>query len=168
VIKVKTTVRLDSLRRFRRALSGRTSRVRKALIQWGTIYKQFILARFRRYSKGGGNWRKLRPATIAAKKRRGIRNPSLILQATKLMLKTIDPSFQSVSGVRSNRPFQATVSFGGNAKYPDGTSVTSVMGYHDRGGGTLPQRKIFVQADQATKVKMAAVMKKAVLQDARR
>lgn len=111
------------------------------------LYRAFIIKRWLKFAKGSGNWKRLKPATIRAK------GHALILIDTKLAIQTVEPAFQEFFSVKPDKRtiYRADVSFGSNAVYDNGKTVNQVMGYHQVGGGHLPQRKVLISPDGPTK-----------------
>ena len=152
---------LGRLHKLRDFIRRRSNAARKVILEWSKLYSGFIQERFVRFSRGGGNWPPIKPGTAARK------GHDDILVDTLLMYEQLDPTIQGFHNVQQGSgPFQATVTFGGNAHYPDGTSVQTVMGYHQTGAGNLPVRRILVPPDNATKKEMGDVAKKAMLEHA--
>lgn len=115
-----------------------------------------------RASRGDGTWKPLAESTIKArrkgkksKKGAGSKQPA-ILRDTGLMFSQLHPQIEAPTVLKASAvKFEAVVGFGGTAKYPGGLTTSDVMGFHQTGGGNLPQRKILVDADVKTKQQMA-------------
>jgi hypothetical protein len=114
------------------------------------IYRAFIRLRWRRFSKGGGNWAPLSPLTV---KRKG---NDLILIDTKLAYESVSPEFEEVFSILPNKrtQYKAVVTFGSKEMYPSGISVNQVMSYHQEGTDSMPARPVLVSPDTATKRNM--------------
>lgn len=163
------TLNLHKLRAFKPALEADLRHsgngpVRAALHEWAAILGRFLTNRWMVFSHGGGNWRKLRPATLARKKRLGLL--MLILRATDLMFESFAPELAKKPGrVTEEVPFGVRVGFGGGMSYPHkrgGPTMAQIARWHQRGAGNLPARKIIAPPDQATVDKMREVMQSAV------
>lgn len=128
-----------------------------------TYYRTFLQERYRKYSKGGGNWKKLAASTIARK------GHNTILIDTDRMFSLFQPQIVKTSGLLSNADkLGMTVDGGGKGYYPSGKSVSEVMGYHQAGGGRLPRRKVIVGPDDATANKIARRYEQAIRNIAKR
>lgn len=148
------------LSRFNRLVSGASLRVIGEVFQsWSKIFGAFIRTRFVRASRGDGTWPPLSPGTIRRRRKgKGSGSPS-ILRDTGLLFSHVVPTFQGLA-VQDHAPkFEATISFGGDATYPDGYTTSEIASFHQTGGGNLPQRKIIVPPDVKTKDQMAKVAK---------
>ena len=122
------------------------------------IYRAFIRLRWRRYSRGEGDWAELRPATV---KRKG---HDLILIDTKLAYESVNPTFEEVFSIQlaKRTQFKAVVAFGSKESYPSGLTVNEVMSYHQEGTDNMPARKVLVSPDTSTKRNMERKCKEAV------
>lgn len=132
--------------------------------RWRLRYLNFVRVRFLKYSRGGGDWRPLAPATIAARRRgrkRGVPirvnaartgGSAAILRDTGTMFRALDIGDQSnakpiTHGVRVGfigRQRAATIN-GKNV-----LTVAELASYHQNGGGRLPKRPMIVDPDRAT------------------
>jgi len=174
-VPITVNVNLYKLRKFRHALEAdlrlsSNGPVRKALDEWGSLIALFLLNRYERFSRGQGNWKALKPITLAGKVRRGLL--LLILRATDTLYDYFNPTFSRKPGELSETiPFGVRVGFGKNMErlHPDSKNKTirEIAMFHQEGGGRLPQRKIIAPPDQDTINKMRAVMQKALEQSAR-
>lgn len=160
----RVTVPVRSLRRFAGTVKNGQGRIKIAFNTWSRIYAAFIRTRFIKFSRGGGNWRRLAASTIAARRRGKRRGPIAILRDTGLLFASLNPS---VILIRES-PLKLSVIFGGSRKYPDGTSVTDVMIFHNFGGGHVPKRQILVGPDAATEREMRRVMDAAIAYEAKK
>lgn len=123
------------------------------------FYREFLQARYRKFAKGGGNWRKLAESTIRRK------GHDTILFDTNLMFSVFQPEIVRTTGLTNttDKLGMIVVASGSGRVYPtSGVSVSKVMGYHQAGGGRLPQRKIVVGMDEATAQKSARRIEKAM------
>jgi hypothetical protein len=140
------------LQRLIELVAGHPPTLEKMFRAFDKPYRAFIRARWRKFSRGGGNWRPLAEATVIRK------GNTLILIETSLAYKSVDPEFTQVFAIKpaSRTIYQADVTFGSNATYQSGKTVNQIMGYHQEGRGNLPQRKVIVSPDTQTKQNMAA------------
>ena len=139
------------LQRLIELVAGHPPTLEKMFRAFDKVYRGFIRARWRKFSRGGGNWKKLAASTIARKKH------ELILLDTNLAYKSVDPEFLQTFQIKpgTRTIFQASVAFASNAVYPTGISVDEVMSYHQEGTERMPQRKVLVSPDYITRQTMA-------------
>lgn len=160
---VKVTVKFGPRpTRLIAALEGKTVAASKSVAAMMRIFVAFLRARFAKFSQGGGNWARLKPATIARRRN----HSSSILRNTGLMFAQFSPELVTLQGLNGKNPFSAVIAFGGKAHYPDGVSVTEVMSFHQEGAGHLPVRKLIVPPDAVTKTAMGLAVKKILKADA--
>lgn len=127
-------------------------------------YESFIKRRFKRYSRGSGNWKPHSPATIRQRKKgkgkmKGKGKPEL--------LKDTGTVFKGLTiGAPGNlmEPIKGGVRFGitGRGRHPSGMRVSELALIHDQGLGRVPQRKIIVKPDEATERQLVATIKRVV------
>ncbi len=174
---VSVTVKIDlyRLQRFKAALDADLRQsgngpVRKAMQEWGNLIGRFLIARYERFSMGGGDWRPLKPITIAGKIRRGLL--LLILRATDVFFEHFAPMLQGkAGGLSQDIPFGVRVGFSGGMSLPhpgSKVSMSQLALWFQQGTETLPARKIVVSPDQTTIVKMREVMQQALSEMARK
>jgi hypothetical protein len=157
---VTVELKLTGLSLFSRLTSTNSPVVMKILKQWGFLYRAWAMNRFDVYSKGGGDWPALKPATI--RRRRGKGQNVAILRDTGLLFMVLQPAFQSTAGaVQQFGDFSVTVGYGGGA--PHGTSKTTIAdiaSFHNFGMGHNPKREIIATPDPALLKKMTDVANK--------
>ncbi len=141
--------------------SGRSPGISKAFKQWGEVYRSFTQERFSTFSRGGGDWPKLKPATIA-RRRKGTgktvrakgRKPKTvaagtvsILWDTGTLIGGLDPTLNvRKGGIEKDIPGGITVGFGGPAQHPKAKiGIAQLAGWHHSGAGYLPKREIIVK-----------------------
>ncbi len=152
----------------------RAPQLTEMLQKWEARYSAFVLQRFERYSRGGGDWAPLAEST-QKRRRRGVGRRDIartsILIDTGILRNSLD--------FKASGPFEAwrrtyqgaylwemvgegvELSLNGPARYPNGTAVADVIRFHDSGGPRLPQRRIIVPPDGATLAAMTADAQKA-------
>lgn len=159
----RTTVELPlvNLKRFQRELSSRSSKMRRIRDTWTRMYAAEMRRRYKIYSRGGGNWRRLAPSTLAARRNRNKRSAAILID-TGLMFSAFSPSFVSFRAGDSG-PMSVVISFGGKKRYRSGDAVTTIMSYHNRGGGSLPKRQLLIQPPPHLRKQMAEAAKKILL-----
>lgn len=169
----KTIINTKGLRRFQREINaslrstshGPMLDVRK---KWAERYRGEMKNRYTKFSRGGGNWEKLKPATIAARRhgkggghKRGKRAHEKakasgggrvsILWDLGQLIGALSPKFSRLPGQFQRAiAFGILVGFGGSAgkKNKDGSkspkTVAEIADIHQEGKGNNPQRKILV------------------------
>jgi len=138
------------------------------LRNWGRRYLGFTRRRFVRYSRGGGDWPPLSPATIAQrrgpKRRRKKRKTHGTATTTRgsagvvAILRDTGTLFNALTIGAPGNLFERVgkginVGFGGPARHPKGgEAIASIATKHQFGDPAqhLPQREILVEPDQAT------------------
>ena len=158
-ITVKVTYRGGSIAKLAKVLHSRgiTPEFKVAFAQISKVFARFIQARFLKFSKGGGNWRRLRPSTIRRK------GHALILRDTDTLKRGLNPVIVAASGVLSpGSKIGWRVSYGVRGSYPSGTLVERVADFHHRGRGRLPSRKIIVGPDINTAKQIAQIVTVAI------
>lgn len=139
--------------------------IRKALRQWGYVYRQYLRLRYLRYARGGGNWPPLKPATI--RRRRGRGNKVSILIDSGTMIGAFQPAFAGKPGqLQEDVPFGVRVGVGGGEHPHAHISIRELIRIHHFGLGNVPAREIVVPPDDDTTKTMKRLMVVAV-KDAR-
>lgn len=147
---MQVVVNLERLTQFSKSVANElaateSGELRKAFKRWALRYKAFVRSRFSTFSRGGGDWPKLHPRTIAAKKSSGI------LIDAGLLFGALDPTFGAGPGfILEDIPNGIRLGIGGPASYPEGTTIADVAAWHHRGAGNLPKRTIIVPPDNQT------------------
>lgn len=122
--------------------------------KWEARYRGFALKRFDVFSKGGGNWAPLAPATI----RRRRAGSSTILRDKNLLFNALNPAFQNAPGSFSEiGDWIVITGYGGESRYTgkgSNVSIADIAEFHDKGDG-VPQRKIIETPDAGTVAAMA-------------
>lgn len=163
-------VNLAVLKRVAAEIPNRVFRV------WAMMYRSFIQLRYDRFSKGGGNWKPLSKATLAARRRKGTRrrkkfkagaSTSLsmrpaILRDTGVMFNALSPEFRRRPGqLQKQLPSAILVGYGGPHRHPGGkATIADIASFHQTGEGRLPKREIIVDPDRETLDDMAKVVLK--------
>ena len=151
---------LTRLYRFRRQVTSGTGPIKKAFKQWAFRYRGYVRTRFVRFSRGGGNWRKLK-----RKRKRGALANVAILRDTGTLFAALQPVFQNSPGaIEEDIQFGIRVGYGGPHRHPSGgrASIADIASFHQTGAGYLPTRTIIVKPDAATTAAMANDMRKAL------
>jgi len=137
-------INLQGLSKFRQRINAGGAPVDKLLKIWQARYKQYILQRFDKYSKGGGDWPALSPFTVARKSKKG--GNTAILVDTGQMRLMLDPEIAGDSGTKYGKWF-VSVGFGGAGGSHGNVTLADIASFHQAGGPNLPQRKILVPPD---------------------
>ncbi len=147
MIQGEVSIRLTGLTRFRKAItSGNSDLALRVLKVWARIYQGYVLTRFNTFSRGGGDWAPLSPATLAKRRKGSGKNPAAILadngDLRTALLPGINPGWQQTTG-----PWRLTLGFGGPAAHSGGgqATIADIANFHHAGSGNLPQRQIIVQ-----------------------
>lgn len=77
--------------------------IRKALKQWAVRYRSFAQERFDAYSKGGGDWAPLSPATIARRRKANTSKKKAAVPKKEKKLGSISSFFQFVLGKKPKK-----------------------------------------------------------------
>lgn len=165
----KTTTSLvntNPLRRLKKVLGmGDSSHpaVTEMYKRWAKIYKGFLHTRFKAASTGNGTWKPLSTRTIKRKK------SSLILIETRTLIDAVNPEMDNAPGSFMQRTgFVLEVGYGGSAVHPTSAknrrriTVEQIAGFHQKGVGKLPQRRIVVGPDKPTIALVTAEINKTV------
>lgn len=138
--------------------------------QWAARYRGFVRNRFTTFARGGGNWPALAPSTIKRRRqgtkkgkrkskrnKRGTGRIASILWDTGTLLGALAIRFRNAPGQLQRKIRNGIrVGFGGPARHPKGkATIADIARFHNDGLG-VPQRKIIVQPDAATKRGMAS------------
>jgi hypothetical protein len=140
-----TTISIGGLVDARGAVGGGSPVAKKVLKQWQARYRGFAYRRFDIFSKGGGSWPPLAPATV--KKRR--KQSSTILRDKNLLFNALNPALYGAAAPGSFTEFGdwiVTLGYGGNARYTGPGSqanIADIARFHDAGLG-VPKREIIV------------------------
>ena len=149
-------VNTNPLRKLSKALimskaDNRHPRVVEMYKQWTRIYRTFIHNRFKTNSRGGGDWAPLSARRIQK------RGHSRILIETNTLLNAVSPDIYNAPGSFARRQGNGLiVGYGGSVVHPTAaksgrsTTIQEIAGFHQTGGGRLPQRRIIVGPDKAT------------------
>jgi len=150
---------MRGIKKLRRMLGG-DQYLAKAMTAAGRLYLEFTHKRFRRYSRGGGDWKGLADSTIRQRRKEG--KGAAILVDTALLVSAIQPG-ASGSQLRMISPTVVRAGYSETTKHP-GTNMTfaKLARIHQRGNNNLPARKIFVMPDEPTKKRMMSVVGKAI------
>lgn len=157
---VKVTINLNGrVQRLVEVVEGDPRALNGMFKAMDRVYRAFIRLRWRTFSRGGGNWRRLADSTIQRKKH------ALILIDTKLAYGSVNPEFEEVFSIKPDKrtQFKAEVTFGSKAQYPSGITVNEVMSYHQKGTDTMPARPVLVSPDTRTKKSMETKCKELIV-----
>jgi len=161
------TVDLSGLENLKRIIRSGNRFIREGYTQWAAIYRADQRLRYVKYSRGGGDWAPLSPATLARRKK-GKRKNLKLTQAPKIlvdkaiMLSALETRFSKKKGqFEKELPDHSgiEVGYGGPGRYPKGgPTVADVASFHQKGGPNLPQRKVIDKPSAKAESRMAEVM----------
>lgn len=195
----KTGVKLDlnPLLTFSQRLANVAGSFRAMTLRWAARYRGFARARFVRFAQGGGDWPRLAPSTLAARRRRTAKGrlfvtdkktgkrrkrkfrtgaSSLLSQAPRilwdkgLLLGALRPQFVVGRGqLQEQLRNGIRVGYGGPTKHPngDGATIADIAHFHQTGEGTVPVREIIVEPDMVTTQGMVRDLEWAVEREGR-
>jgi hypothetical protein len=167
-LKLKATVDIRKMDRYRSIINKQlrlgTGEIGKAYTKWGVRIRGFLRRRFKRLSKGGGEWP---PITLETARAKGFND--ILVETGTIYSKFAFGRKSIVSNYIRSRGLRHTVSIsvftGGDEPHPKGNGVTTVsdiVGYHQTGAGNLPVRKVVVPPTEQIQRGMAADMQSAV------
>lgn len=118
--------------------------------QWAVRYRAFAADRFIRFSRGGGNWKPLRPSTIRRRRKgKGTGPIAAILFDTGTLFGALSPVFGRKPGQFEKLIKDGIrVGYGGPGKHSKGMTVAGIAEIHQEGRGAIPARKIIVDPPQ--------------------
>lgn len=160
------------------ALARGNSQTAALMTAIGTLYLSDMHKRYRKFSKGGGNWKKLKPATVKRKGRTGKKSAKVKVNTKKTggrtailvdkgqLIASIAPgSSDSIVRMKNRKAVRAGYKAGAKA---EGGKITirELADIHQKGNptGGLPARPIFVEPTRPAKRRMIALIKKAIEQ----
>jgi hypothetical protein len=129
----------------------------KTLKQWGARYRGFAMKRFDIFSKGGGDWAPLKPATIARRRKGKGTGAIAILRDTSTLFRALNPILGQ-PGQLEQYPgtFTVELGFGGNQAHPNSkATIADIAAFHNFGMGNNPKRQIIVVPDAHTLEQMS-------------
>lgn len=114
--------------------------------QIGVIYLSFVRKRFVVYSRGGGDWPKLKH-----KRKKGKLENAAILRDTGTLFNAL--SVGMPGNLLKRVPFGVRVGFGGPGGHPSGSkSIAEIAAIHNFGStkANIPKREILAEMDEPT------------------
>lgn len=168
--QVKVTYHGRGVTALKKALRvrGLVPEFSQAFDQINRIYRAYLRDRFVKFSRGGGNWRKLADSTLARRRNKD-KSSVAILRDTGAMFASFQPSIVKTSGlVKKRSKLGFDVTFGRPMGHYSGVTTTQLMRWHHSGAGRLPARKLVVGMDSKTAKQVARVVEKAMQKIARR
>lgn len=135
-----------------------------AFKKFGEVYRQYLRKEFNANKDGGGRWAPIKKSTIRWRKwKHGIKHKKILYVTRTLYRLTVKKYTPAYGQYEKRTKYGITVGSGGRAKHPDSRlSIHHLVKIHAKGlGRNLPERKIFVDPDQATINKMDALMQDA-------
>ena len=152
---IRATLKVDLKRHktLQGAIATGTGPVKETLESFERLYRAFVLRRFDRFSRGGGNWKPNSDAVKRAKR------SSAILVDSRVMRLGLNV------GVRATRITKnsVTFSFTNRARHPSASlTIAQLATVHDQGNG-VPKRQILVKPDAETTKRLLDMAKKKYL-----
>lgn len=183
-VSVTVDVNLSGLKKYSASVDAQlhhreSGPITKAFKQWGVRYRSFLQERFDKFSKGGGNWPKLKPATIARRRKgkfKGKRRKNAagmlvtvqvaILRDMGILYAVLSPIFSGKPGqLEDHIPFGIRVGFGGPHRHPNAkATIADIASFHNAGLGHLPVRQIIVDPTIALQSQMTQDMDRGLKQ----
>ena len=118
--------------------------------RWALRYLAWVLIRYRKFARGGGDWPGLAASTKAARRGRG--GAISILIDIGAMFAAMDPSVQASGSIRELIKDGIRVGYGGNSSHPSSnTTIAEIAEFHHRGLGNNPVRKVVVEPDASVR-----------------
>ena len=159
-MRARVQLNLGPFKRLKKSIKGPLQgKVLKAVERLIPIYRLFIWKRFLRFSKGGGNWKKLRSSYIKEKKRAGY--STKILERTGILKNQLRLLAGKKGVLVRSRKYGLTVQFAPRKKYRNGMFVKDVLTIHDKGLGQS-RRVVLVSPDNKVFQKMAKTVEKGI------
>jgi hypothetical protein len=153
--ELRVEINVEPMRMFRSKLRDSMSSgpVRDMYTQWAARMRSFWRERYDKYSKGGGDWKRLEPETVKRRKagKDGNKTAS-ILRDTNTLYRALHPKIQQPGRYTERGPAFIIIGYGGSGIHPDaGVTIQKVAMWHQMGMGNNPTRKIIVDPDQKTR-----------------
>ncbi len=161
-LDTNVTVDLTGWKRYEKAVTEElrkgTSEFKEVYTKWAQKYRKFLFVRFKKFSKGGGNWRKTSKGT------RDRKGNILILRDTETLLRAFTPVFKGLPGqFEQFVPNGIAVGVGGPIRHPSSPiTVGQLAEYHHTGAGNNPTRKVIISPTASLNRGLAADVKKAL------
>lgn len=145
-VQAEVIINLSGLKKFAGRIKAGDELSRAITTRWAARYRGFILKRFDTFSKGGGNWPPLAPATVARRRKGDGSASPTILRDKGLLFAALNPGLNAAPGsLTEHGKWFVVVGYGGASRYPDSSAtIADIASFHNTGGGRLPQRKIIV------------------------
>jgi hypothetical protein len=182
MLKTKITWNLKGLKKLNRLFSQSGSASKSQLLnQIGRVYMAFISRRYHKYSRGGGDWAPLAPATIrqrrsGSQRQLGVNrlrtggNVAILVNDALLISALGSAGRPGRGGVLRVRGTKLRVGFSDTAKHAGaGITFAALADIHQRGNPrrNLPARPILVEPDQVTIETIRALLRRAVERNGR-
>lgn len=146
----RVSLPMTNLRKYQNSFKNRTPAAQRVAVSWRNIYSAAMRDRYKRFSRGGGNWRGLAEAT-RRQRRRGSDAVSILIDKAH-MFAAFQPQF--VKAAIASGALGITLEFGAGAGSPDGDiTMSELINAHDQGEGHLPRRVLLVRRSLAQQVK---------------
>ncbi len=144
-------INIGPLAKFKAPLSKQRGDIKAGIKEASGIYVAYVLKRFDANSRGGGDWRPLKPETIATK------GSSAILVDTRALRQALGASIEVV--VKTEPRLTVIAKLKGRRRHRRAKmAVADLATIHHFGLGRVPQRKILIQPDRKTSSQMSAAI----------
>ncbi len=178
----KVEMNLKGIEHIRKRIADTSGPVDKMFKAWGEKYLGFVDQRFDKFSKGGGDWPKLKDSTVRRRRKGGKKRGGVSRAVSRLtgggkvaMLADTGVLKGGLTVGRSGNLFRRTsggirVGFGGLASHPGSKlTIRQLAIIHDQGvpEKNIPQRQILVKPDRRLRRRMNADLKKMLKQIAK-
>jgi len=149
-------------------LKGNTRAMAAGMHDIGVVYMSFTRRRYIKFSRGGGDWKALKPATVKRRKKgkgkKAKGASAKILVDTGILLNALSPGAPGYMNKMIGKK-KVRVGFGktqhkskkGEKKKP--MTYQRLADIHQRGLGNSPAREIFVKPDRPALRRMRKVLK---------
>lgn len=160
VTEIKVEIDIGPLEKLSRDIKGKIGKINEAFDEWRDIYVGEMRRRFLRFSRGSGNWPKLKKPRASGKW------PGFILKDTRTLTKAFtikQKGFRGQLTIVENLDFGIKIGFG-SGNHPGGNkpAMVDLAGFHHFGMVRLPARELLVEPGVMSEEKMARVMEKAI------
>ena len=151
---------MRGIKKLRRMAKGNDPAVKGLLMDIGKLYLNAMVKRYRKYSKGGGDWAPLDPKTI--KRRRGGGKGVATLVDTGLLISALAPGANG-NQLRKIAPMVVRAGYSESTKHAKtGMTFAKLAEIHQNGNKDLPARPILVEPDDKTKRRMLLLIGKVI------
>jgi hypothetical protein len=154
---METTVRIsDRLERILH-IAENNAVMEDALNEVASEYRTMMMKRYKAYSRGGGDWKPLSPATIARRRKGKGKGSDKILIDTGGLIQAVGV-MTHVGAENKIDGTHITIGFSDRA-HEGGDTYNQIASWHQNG---VPQRKILVEPDAGQTKKLERIATKVI------